>query len=87
MIYGLVLLVVVGGVVLVVSCVVWCCFVGCVCICVCDMFLFLQVGLCGGHAYSILDVREARIKSGGVVRLIRIRNPHGIIYIYMCIYI
>eukprot|EP00965_Chrysotila_dentata_P039546 1314523-Pleurochrysis_carterae.AAC.2 len=37
----------------------------------------VQVGLCGGHAYSILSVREARTSSGRV-RLLRIRNPHGV---------
>lgn len=38
-----------------------------------------EVGLCGSHAYSILEVREARARSGGpAVRLVRIRNPHGV---------
>ena len=37
-----------------------------------------QVGLVGGHAYSLLDVREARARSGESVRLVRIRNPHGV---------
>lgn len=36
-----------------------------------------EVGLVGGHAYSILNVREAMTKQGGVVRLLRVRNPHG----------
>ena len=31
----------------------------------------------GGHAYSILDVREARTTRGEAVRLLRVRNPHG----------
>ena len=36
-----------------------------------------EVGLVGGHAYSILDVREAVKVDGESVRLLRIRNPHG----------
>ncbi len=37
-----------------------------------------QVGLVGGHAYSILDVRETYSPSAReTVRLLRIRNPHG----------
>ncbi|KAL1527564.1 hypothetical protein AB1Y20_008951 [Prymnesium parvum] len=36
-----------------------------------------EVGLVGGHAYSILDVREARTRGGGHVRLLRVRNPHA----------
>ena len=36
-----------------------------------------EVGLVGGHAYSILDVREATTRSGERVRLLRVRNPHG----------
>lgn len=36
-----------------------------------------EVGLVGGHAYSILDVREAHTRTGEVVRLLRVRNPHG----------
>lgn len=36
-----------------------------------------EVGLCGSHAYSILDVREVRA-AGETVRLIRVRNPHGV---------
>lgn len=36
-----------------------------------------EVGLVGGHAYSILDVREAVTRTGEVVRLLRVRNPHG----------
>ena len=36
-----------------------------------------QVGLVGGHAYSILDVREAATRGGEAVRLLRIRNPHA----------
>ena len=39
-----------------------------------------EVGLCGGHAYSILDVREIvdrRIEHGRA-KLLRIRNPHGV---------
>jgi hypothetical protein len=35
-----------------------------------------EVGLVGGHAYSILDVREAVTRGGEAVRLLRIRNPH-----------
>eukprot|EP00929_Paragymnodinium_shiwhaense_P037915 TRINITY_DN20110_c0_g1_i1.p1 TRINITY_DN20110_c0_g1~~TRINITY_DN20110_c0_g1_i1.p1 ORF type:complete len:1080 (+),score=228.30 TRINITY_DN20110_c0_g1_i1:236-3475(+) len=50
-----------------------------------------EVGLCGSHAYSILDVRElfdfrfvgkplgyGGAEADGVVRLVRIRNPHGV---------
>ena len=48
-----------------------------------------EVGLCGSHAYSILDVREAMVSPHGdesfggdgvveSVRLLRIRNPHGV---------
>ncbi len=36
-----------------------------------------EVGLVGGHAYSILDVREATTRTGERVRLLRVRNPHG----------
>jgi hypothetical protein len=36
-----------------------------------------EVGLVGGHAYSILDVREATTRSGERLRLLRVRNPHG----------
>ncbi len=36
-----------------------------------------EVGLVGGHAYSILDVREAITKTAETVRLLRVRNPHG----------
>ena len=36
-----------------------------------------EVGLVGGHAYSILDVREAATRGGEAVRLLRIRNPHA----------
>ncbi|CAE7760645.1 Capn15 [Symbiodinium pilosum] len=49
-----------------------------------------EVGLCGNHAYSILDVRElydqrfvgkelgyGGAQQDGLVRLLRIRNPHG----------
>lgn len=36
-----------------------------------------EVGLVGGHAYSILDVRETMTATGEVVRLLRVRNPHG----------
>ncbi|KAK3279928.1 hypothetical protein CYMTET_12209 [Cymbomonas tetramitiformis] len=37
-----------------------------------------EVGLCGSHAYSILECREVRRRAGGPpVRLVRIRNPHG----------
>ena len=36
-----------------------------------------EVGLVGGHAYSILDVRNACTTAGEVVRLLRVRNPHG----------
>ena len=35
-----------------------------------------EVGLVGGHAYSILDVREAVTRGGEAVRLLRIRTPH-----------
>ena len=38
----------------------------------------MQVGLFGSHAYSILDVREAATRTGETVRLLRIRNPHGV---------
>jgi hypothetical protein len=50
-----------------------------------------EVGLCGNHAYSILDVREiydvrfvgkpigyGGSDEDGLVRLLRIRNPHGV---------
>lgn len=42
-----------------------------------------EVGLCGGHAYSILECREITSASAptGTVRLLRIRNPHGL-YIF-----
>jgi len=49
-----------------------------------------EVGLCGNHAYSVLDVRElydqrfigrefgyGGAQQDGLVRLLRIRNPHG----------
>lgn len=37
-----------------------------------------EVGLVGCHAYSILDVREVRTADGRDVRLVRVRNPHGV---------
>jgi len=39
-----------------------------------------QVGLCGSHAYSILECREIESMTApeGRVRLLRIRNPHGV---------
>jgi hypothetical protein len=39
-----------------------------------------QVGLCGNHAYSILECREVQSQTPteGLVRLLRIRNPHGV---------
>ncbi|CAE8708106.1 unnamed protein product, partial [Polarella glacialis] len=38
-----------------------------------------EVGLCGYHAYSILDVREVtKPDESGVTQLLRIRNPHGV---------
>lgn len=50
-----------------------------------------KVGLCGSHAYSILDIREiydpcfvgkplgyGGCQEDGTVRLLRIRNPHGV---------
>jgi hypothetical protein len=39
-----------------------------------------EVGLCGNHAYSILECREIRSRASppGLVRLLRIRNPHGV---------
>lgn len=50
-----------------------------------------EVGLCGNHAYSILDIREIHgaqfagkpagyggAQQDGSVRLLRIRNPHGV---------
>lgn len=50
-----------------------------------------EVGLCGNHAYSILDIREiyderfvgrplgyGGAQEDGLVRLLRIRNPHGV---------
>ncbi len=37
-----------------------------------------EVGLVGHHAYSLIDVREARRRDGERVRLLRIRNPHGV---------
>mgnify|MGYP002803532134 FL=1 len=50
-----------------------------------------EVGLCGNHAYSVLDVREifdprfisrelgyGGAHQEGLVRLLRIRNPHGV---------
>ena len=38
------------------------------------------MGLCGNHAYSILDVREVKHAQlpHGRVQLVRIRNPHGV---------
>ena len=33
-----------------------------------------EVGLVGGHAYSILDVREAVTRRGEAVRLLRVRK-------------
>lgn len=36
-----------------------------------------SVGLYAGHAYSILDVKEATRKNGQKVRLVQIRNPWG----------
>lgn len=38
------------------------------------------VGLVGNHAYSILDCREVRAAhlENGRVRLLRVRNPHGV---------
>lgn len=39
-----------------------------------------EVGLCGSHAYSILDVRDIvdPALEHGRVRLLRVRNPHGV---------
>ena len=39
-----------------------------------------EVGLCGNHAYSILECREVPDRRGrdGMVRLVRIRNPQGV---------
>lgn len=50
-----------------------------------------EVGLCGNHAYSVLDVREifdprfmgrelgyGGARQEGQVRLLRLRNPHGV---------
>ena len=39
-----------------------------------------EVGLCGSHAYSILECREIESKAASreIVRLLRIRNPHGV---------
>lgn len=36
-----------------------------------------EVGLCGSHAYSIVDARTVRYR-GNDERLLRIRNPHGV---------
>jgi hypothetical protein len=36
------------------------------------------MGLVGNHAYSLLDVREVIARDGRTVRLLRIRNPHGV---------
>ena len=36
-----------------------------------------EVGLCGSHAYSIVDCRTVRYR-GNDERLLRIRNPHGV---------
>ena len=35
------------------------------------------LGLVKGHAYSITKVTQARLASGGAVRLVRVRNPWG----------
>ena len=38
-----------------------------------------EVGLCGGHAYSVLSVREVILRhGGGTERLVHVRNPHGV---------
>ena len=41
-----------------------------------------EVGLCGSHAYSILECREVTSATAptGTVRLLRIRNPHGCVF-------
>ena len=36
-----------------------------------------ELGLIKGHAYSITKVSEARLRTGDVVRLVRVRNPWG----------
>jgi hypothetical protein len=38
-----------------------------------------EVGIVGGHAYSVLSVREVRLRNGGgTERLVHVRNPHGV---------
>ena len=48
-----------------------------------------EMGLCGGHAYSVLSVREVRLRGGQswgggraeaarTERLVHVRNPHGV---------
>eukprot|EP00913_Durusdinium_trenchii_P030807 g28852.t1 len=38
-----------------------------------------EVGLCGNHAYSVLDeLGYGGAQQDGMVRLLRIRNPHGV---------
>ena len=34
-----------------------------------------EVGLCGGHAYSILTVREVTLRTRDIARLVRVRRP------------
>ena len=37
-----------------------------------------EVGIVGGHAYSVLSVREVALRTGGRERLVHVRNPHGV---------
>nr|CAB3266475.1 calpain-15 [Phallusia mammillata] len=39
---------------------------------------YRELGLRPRHAYSVLDIREEHLSSGGVVRLVQLRNPWGL---------
>lgn len=43
----------------------------------CDGEMMLDNGLVAGHAFSLLAVTTAALKSGGHVNLVRLRNPWG----------